>query len=59
MEKKNSVWTLNTITTATAVVEFDEEVTLQEAIDRFNDGDIVDVIDENILGEEAIGGSTE
>lgn len=53
--KSKDCWDLKVYSTLRLRVTFDEEVSLEEAIERFNEGHIEDVIDEEVINETAIG----
>lgn len=53
--KKSNVWDLNVLANMRYRVVFEEEVSLEEAIDLFNKGHIEDVIDEEAFDETAVG----
>ena len=55
MNKKKQIWSLETRLTGNVMVQFEEEVTLEEAIEKFNNVDYLDVFAENITDEVATG----
>lgn len=52
---KRDVWDLDVKVEARYRVCFDRSVTLEEAIEMFNDGEYEDVIDEEEYSAEAVG----
>ena len=55
LKKKSDFWVLQVTTTGTMKVVFDNELTGEEAIEAFNNGDYEDIIDEDHESATAVG----
>lgn len=54
---KKKIWNLDILVEQTDKVSFDRELTLEEAIEAYQNDDFEDVIDEDRHGFEVVGGS--